>query len=92
MRPRAHGRYARTRTSRPRLPEYRIARSVVQLITQAWDEALRSLKDNPKLTGQSAEALRCPLYLYERDDAWPLLAPDEPFAFALRKVDAMFAV
>ncbi|MGP9810721.1 ATP-dependent DNA helicase RecG [Rhodopseudomonas sp. NSM] len=57
------------------LPGYRIARSEVhgQLITQARDEALRILKDNPKLQGESGEALRCLLYLYERDEAIPLL-------------------
>ncbi|UYO47077.1 ATP-dependent DNA helicase RecG [Rhodopseudomonas palustris] len=57
------------------LPGYRIARSEVhaQLITQARDEALRILKDNPTLEGPSGEALRCLLYLYERDEAIPLL-------------------
>ncbi len=57
------------------LPGYRIARSEAhaQLITQARDEALRILKDNPKLEGPSGEALRCLLYLYERDEAIPLL-------------------
>ena len=48
------------------LPGYRIARSEVhgQLITQARDEALRIMKDNPKLKGERGEALRCLLYLY----------------------------
>ncbi|HLG81425.1 MAG TPA: ATP-dependent DNA helicase RecG [Bradyrhizobium sp.] len=57
------------------LPGYRIARSEVhaQLITQARDEALRIMKDNPKLTGPRGEALRCLLYLYERDEALPLM-------------------
>jgi ATP-dependent DNA helicase RecG len=57
------------------LPGYRIARSEVhgQLITQARDEALRILKDNPKLAGERGEALRCLLYLYERDEAIPLI-------------------
>ena len=57
------------------LPGYRIARSEVhgQLITQARDEALRILKDNPKLQGADGEALRCLLYLFERDEAIPLL-------------------
>jgi len=57
------------------LPGYRIARSDVhaQLITQARDEALRILKDNPKLKGERGEALRCLLYLYERDEALPLI-------------------
>jgi ATP-dependent DNA helicase RecG len=57
------------------LPGYRIARSDVhaQLIAQARDEALRIMKDNPKLSGTRGEALRCLLYLYERDEALPLL-------------------
>jgi ATP-dependent DNA helicase RecG len=57
------------------LPGYRIARSEVhaQLITQARDEALRIMKDNPKLKGDRGEALRCLLYLYERDEAIPLI-------------------
>ena len=57
------------------LPGYRIARSDVhgQLITQARDEALRVMKENPKLTGARGEALRCLLYLFERDEAIPLL-------------------
>jgi ATP-dependent DNA helicase RecG len=57
------------------LPGYRIARSDVhaQLITQARDEALRILKDNPKLQGARGEALRVLLYLFERDEAVPLI-------------------
>ncbi len=57
------------------LPGYRIARSEVhgQLIAQARDEALRIMKSNPKLTGPRGEALRCLLYLFERDEALPLL-------------------
>jgi ATP-dependent DNA helicase RecG len=57
------------------LPGYRIARSDVhgQLITQARDEALRIMKDNPKLAGDRGEALRCLLYLFERDEAVPLI-------------------
>src|SRR6185437_3181430 len=57
------------------LPGYRIARSDVhgQLITQARDEALRIMKDNPRLKGERGEALRCLLYLYERDEAVPLI-------------------
>src|ERR1700731_1687885 len=57
------------------LPGYRIARSDVhgQLITQARDEALRIMKDNPKLSGTRGEALRCLLYLFERDEALPLI-------------------
>ncbi|HEY7844675.1 MAG TPA: ATP-dependent DNA helicase RecG [Bradyrhizobium sp.] len=57
------------------LPGYRIARSEVhaQLIAQARDEALRIMKDNPKLKGARGEALRCLLYLFERDEAIPLI-------------------
>ncbi len=57
------------------LPGYRIARSEVhgQLITQARDEALRIMKDNPRLKGERGEALRCLLYLFERDEAIPLI-------------------
>ena len=57
------------------LPGYRIARSEVhgQLITQARDEALRIMKDNPRLKGDRGEALRCLLYLFERDEAIPLI-------------------
>src|SRR6201990_152959 len=57
------------------LPGYRVARSEVhgQLITQARDEALRILRDDPKLKGERGEALRCLLYLYERDEAIPLI-------------------
>jgi ATP-dependent DNA helicase RecG len=58
------------------LPGYRIARSSdvhAQLITLARDEALRILKQNPELTGAHGEALRCLLYLFERDEALPLL-------------------
>src|SRR5262245_50166215 len=57
------------------LPGYRIARSEVhaQLIAQARDEALRIMKDNPRLQGPRGEALRCLLYLFERDEAIPLI-------------------
>ena len=57
------------------MPGYRIARGEVhgQLIAQARDEALRILKTNPKLTGTHGEALRALLYLFERDEAIPLL-------------------
>jgi ATP-dependent DNA helicase RecG len=57
------------------LPGYRIARSEVhgQLITQARDEALRIMKDNPGLKGERGDALRCLLYLFERDEAVPLI-------------------
>ena len=58
------------------LPGYRIARPEVhaQLITQARDEAMRILKENPKLEGARGQALRCLLYFYERDEAIPLLS------------------
>ena len=57
------------------MPGFRIARPEVhaQLVTQARDEALRILKDNPKLKGEQGEALRALLYLYERDEALPLI-------------------
>jgi ATP-dependent DNA helicase RecG len=57
------------------LPGYRIARTDMhgQLITQARDEALRIMKDNPKLKGARGDALRCLLYLFERDEAIPLI-------------------
>jgi ATP-dependent DNA helicase RecG len=57
------------------LPGYRIARPEAhgQLIAQARDEALRIMKENPKLTGSRGEALRCLLYLYERGEAVPLM-------------------
>ena len=57
------------------LPGYRIARPEIhaQLIAQARDEALRIMQDNPKLKGERGDALRCLLYLYERDEALPLI-------------------
>ncbi len=57
------------------LPGYRIARSEVhgQLIAQARDEALRIMKDNPKLSGPRGEALRCLLHMFERGEAIPLM-------------------
>jgi len=57
------------------LPGYRIARPEIhaQLISQARDEAVRIMQDNPKLKGARGEALRCLLYLYERDEALPLI-------------------
>ncbi len=57
------------------LPGYRIARPEAhgQLIAQARDEALRIMKENPRLQGAQGEALRCLLYLYERDEAIPLI-------------------
>ena len=57
------------------LPGYRIARPEAhsQLIAQARDEALRIMKENPRLTGSRGDALRCLLYLYERGEAVPLM-------------------
>ena len=57
------------------LPGYRIARSDVhaQLIAQARDEALRIMEQNPTLSGAHGEALRCLLYLFERDEALLLI-------------------
>src|SRR6201747_2576106 len=57
------------------LPGYRIARTDVhgQLIAQARDEALRIMSGNPKLKGAQGEALRVLLYLFERDEAVPLI-------------------
>jgi len=57
------------------MPGYRVARPDVhaQLISQARDEALRVMKENPRLTGARGEALRCLLYLFERDEAIPLI-------------------
>ena len=57
------------------LPGYRIARPEVhgELISVARDEALQVLQTNPKLTGEQGNALRCLLYLYERDEAIALL-------------------
>src|SRR4051794_6411809 len=56
-------------------PGYRIARSDVhaQLIVQARDEALRIMKDDPRLKSARGQALRCLLYFYERDEALPLI-------------------
>ena len=57
------------------LPGYRIARSDVhgQLIAQARDEALRIMRQNPRLLGPEGDALRVLLYLFERDEALPLI-------------------
>jgi ATP-dependent DNA helicase RecG len=57
------------------LPGYRIAQPVVhaQLIAQAREEAMRVMRENPKLKGQEGDALRALLYLFERDEAIPLL-------------------
>jgi len=57
------------------LPGYRIARSDVhgQLIVQARGEALRIMQQNPRLVGPEGDALRVLLYLFERDEALPLI-------------------
>jgi ATP-dependent DNA helicase RecG len=57
------------------LPGYRIARPVVhaQLIAQAREEAASIMRENPKLEGERGSALRALLYLFERDEAIPLL-------------------
>jgi ATP-dependent DNA helicase RecG len=57
------------------LPGYRIAQPVVhaQLIAQAREEAATILRQNPKLEGERGQALRVLLYLFERDEAVPLL-------------------
>jgi ATP-dependent DNA helicase RecG len=57
------------------LPGYRIAQPVVhaQLIAQAREEAMRVMRENPKLKGEEGDALRALLYLFERDEAIPLL-------------------
>src|ERR1700720_1989919 len=70
---------ARLKVIRETTDGYRIARSDVhaQLIAQARDEALRIMKDNPKLKGDRGEALRCLLYLFERDEAIPLIGAGE---------------
>ncbi|EKS28183.1 ATP-dependent DNA helicase RecG [Afipia felis] len=57
------------------LPSFRIARPEIHsgLVAQARDEALRIMQDNSKLEGERGEALRCLLYLFERDEAIPLI-------------------
>lgn len=57
------------------LPGYRLAQPLVhsQLITQARDEAVRILRENPELEGPQGRALRTLLYLFEREEAFPLL-------------------
>ena len=57
------------------LPGYHVARPEVhgQLIAKARDEAIAILRDNPKLEGQHGKALRVLLYLFERDEALPLI-------------------
>jgi ATP-dependent DNA helicase RecG len=57
------------------MPGYRLARpeAHAQLLAQAREEALALMRDNPKLAGAQGEALRCLLYLFERDEALPLI-------------------
>lgn len=57
------------------LPGYHLARPEyhAQLIAQAREEAATIMKTNPKLKGEQGEALRCLLYLFERDEAIPLI-------------------
>ncbi|RIK97659.1 MAG: ATP-dependent DNA helicase RecG [Proteobacteria bacterium] len=57
------------------LPGFRIARPALhaQLVAQAREAALQIVRDDPKLTGQHGEALRCLLYLFGRDEALPLI-------------------
>jgi ATP-dependent DNA helicase RecG len=57
------------------LPGYRIVRpeAHADLVSIARDEALRIVRDDPGLQGPQGEALRCLLYLYERDEAIPLI-------------------
>lgn len=57
------------------LPGYHLARPEYhgQLITQAREEAAKILRENPRLRGERGEALRTLLYLFERDEAIPLL-------------------
>lgn len=57
------------------LPGYHLARPEyhAQLIAQAREEAALIMRTNPKLKGERGEALRCLLYLFERDEAIPLI-------------------
>jgi ATP-dependent DNA helicase RecG len=57
------------------LPGYRLARPEyhAQLIAQAREETAAIMRENPKLDGPRGEALRCLLYLFERDEAIPLI-------------------
>ena len=57
------------------LPGFRIARPEIHggLVAQARDEALRIMQDDPKLEGEHGDALRALLYLFERDEAIPLI-------------------
>jgi ATP-dependent DNA helicase RecG len=57
------------------MPGYRLARieAHAQLIAQAREEAISIMRDNPRLQGQRGEALRVLLYLFEKDEALPLI-------------------
>ena len=57
------------------LPGYRLARPEAhgQLIQQARAEAVDIMRDNPQLKGKRGDALRMLLYLFERDEALPLI-------------------
>jgi ATP-dependent DNA helicase RecG len=57
------------------MPGYRLARieAHAQLIAQAREEAIAIMRDNPRLQGKRGEALRVLLYLFEKDEALPLI-------------------
>jgi ATP-dependent DNA helicase RecG len=57
------------------LPGYRLARpeAHAQLVAQAREEAVAIMRDNPNLAGKRGEALRMLLYLFEKDEALPLI-------------------
>ena len=57
------------------LPGYRLARPELhgQLAAQARDDAIAIMKDNPQLKGARGAALRTLLYLFEKDEALPLI-------------------
>jgi ATP-dependent DNA helicase RecG len=57
------------------MPGYRLARieAHAQLISQAREEAVSIMRDNPNLQGQRGDALRVLLYLFEKDEALPLI-------------------
>jgi len=57
------------------MPGYRLARieAHAQLIAQAREEAIAIMRDNPRLQGKRGEALRILMYLFEKDEALPLI-------------------
>ena len=57
------------------MPGYRLARieAHAQLIAQAREEAISIMQDNPRLQGKRGQALRLLLYLFEKDEALPLI-------------------